>query len=233
MDVTVNNTFIKKPSIQFDLVSILVEATNNSSLLITKKIFKNKDYVYFSKEEAKHIYFIVKGSVKVEKNVRRNNVITKNIFSKGELFGEIALTENSFRADYAQAMEETELYIISSNDFKTFMLNNPNLSGYVFNLISKRLIEAELKIESYAFNNSRTRIIEFLVNLVKKNGQRIGYEILVRKFYTHQEIANCTATSRQTVTTVLNELKRENLITFNRKRLIVRNLELLKKEMDY
>jgi len=67
--------------------------------------------------------------------------------------------------------------------------------------------------------------------LVKKNGQRVGYEWVVRKFITHQEIANLTATSRQTVTTVLNELRADNLLTFNRKRLLVRDLDLLAGEI--
>ena len=72
--------------------------------------------------------------------------------------------------------------------------------------------------------------VEFLENLAKKKGQRIGYEMLVRKFLTHQEIANLTATSRQTVTTVLNELRTKNILTFNRQRLLIRDMELLRTE---
>ncbi len=51
--------------------------------------------------------------------------------------------------------------------------------------------------------------------------------MLVRNFLTHQEIANLTATSRQTVTTVLNELRNKNVLTFNRKRMLVRDMEKL------
>ncbi|RMG79696.1 MAG: helix-turn-helix domain-containing protein, partial [Bacteroidetes bacterium] len=50
-------------------------------------------------------------------------------------------------------------------------------------------------------------------------------------FMTHQEIANLTATSRQTVTTVLNELRTKNILTFNRKRLLIRDMEQLRKEI--
>ncbi len=55
--------------------------------------------------------------------------------------------------------------------------------------------------------------------------------MLVRRFLTHQEIANLTATSRQTVTTVLNELRSKNILTFNRRRLLVRDMELLVAEV--
>jgi CRP-like cAMP-binding protein len=53
--------------------------------------------------------------------------------------------------------------------------------------------------------------------------------MLVRKFLTHQEIANLTATSRQTVTTVLNELRNKNILTFNRRRLLIRDMDALAK----
>ncbi len=73
--------------------------------------------------------------------------------------------------------------------------------------------------------------MELLIEMVEKKGQRVGYEWVVRKFITHQEIANLTATSRQTVTTVLNDLRNKNLLTFNRRRLLVRDMDALKREV--
>ena len=96
-------------------------------------------------------------------------------------------------------------------------------------IMGSRMLEMEQRLESLVFKDSRTRIIEFLHELGEKKGQRVGYEMLVRKFMTHQEIANLTATSRQTVTTVLNELRNRNLLTFNRKRLLIRDMEKLGK----
>ena len=90
----------------------------------------------------------------------------------------------------------------------------------------------EKRLESLVFKDSRSRIIEYLVDLNNEKGQRVGYEWVVRNFITHQEIANLTATSRQTVTTVLNELKTKNILTFNRKRLLIRDLDLLSKEVS-
>lgn len=90
----------------------------------------------------------------------------------------------------------------------------------------------EKRLESMVFKDSRSRIIEFLVDLNSERGQRVGYEWVVRNFMTHQEIANLTATSRQTVTTVLNELKSKNIITFNRKRLLIRDINLLAQEVS-
>lgn len=104
------------------------------------------------------------------------------------------------------------------------------LSLFLMRTMGSRMLEMENRLQSLVFKDSRTRIIDYLVSLVHKKGQRVGYEMLVRKFLTHQEIANLTATSRQTVTTVLNELRNKDILTFDRKRLLVRDMEALEKE---
>jgi len=95
-------------------------------------------------------------------------------------------------------------------------------------IIGSRLLKMEKRLESLVFKDSRTRVIDFLKEMAIEKGRKVGFETEVRGFLTHQEIANLTATSRQTVTTVLNELKRSNIISFNRRRLLVRNMEALK-----
>ncbi|NRA51520.1 MAG: winged helix-turn-helix domain-containing protein, partial [Phaeodactylibacter sp.] len=41
---------------------------------------------------------------------------------------------------------------------------------------------------------------------------------------TQQDIANITGTSRQTVTSVMNDLRKSNLIYFNRRTILIRDL---------
>ena len=97
-------------------------------------------------------------------------------------------------------------------------------------LMGSRVLEIESRLESLIFKDSRTRIINFLLELAEKKGERVGYEVVVRKFLTHQEIANLTATSRQTVTTVLNDLRGKEMIKFDRRRLLIRDKAGLESE---
>jgi CRP-like cAMP-binding protein len=55
----------------------------------------------------------------------------------------------------------------------------------------------------------------------------VGYETLVKHNMTHQDIADLTGTSRQMVTAVLNQLKRSNVLYFNRKKILFRDLNAL------
>lgn len=48
-----------------------------------------------------------------------------------------------------------------------------------------------------------------------------------------KEITNLTANSRQTVTTTLNDLRTQKLLTFNRSRLLVRDMDKLAAEIRH
>ena len=85
----------------------------------------------------------------------------------------------------------------------------------------------ERKVESLVFKDSRTRIVEFLRDWADEKGKKIGYETMMKNYLTHKDIASLTGTSRQTVTTILNELKDKNIINFDRRRILIRDMDKL------
>lgn len=194
------------------------------------KVYKKGEYLYLQEDFSDRIFFLTEGRVKIGNYSESGKEITKAILTTGEVFGELALIGEEKRRDFAVAMEDATVCIVSNEEMKSLMRDHNGLSLFMMKIMGSRALEMEQRLESLVFKDSRTRIIEFLENLADKKGQRVGYEMLVRKFLTHQEIANLTATSRQTVTTVLNQLRNKNIITFNRQRLLIRDMDLLKKE---
>lgn len=190
--------------------------------------FKKGEYIYLPDENGQSVYFLTEGKVKIGTYGVGGKEITKNVFEAGDFFGEsILLGGESKRRDYALAIEKSKGFVISKRALHVLLQKVPRLTTFLLNTIGERKLELEQRIESLYFKDSRSRIIEFLYNLGNKKGQRIGYEVVIRKSMTHQEIANLTATSRQTVTTVLNELRSRNLITFDRRRFLIRDMETL------
>lgn len=194
---------------------------------------KRGEYIFLPEEDADKVYFISEGRVKIGSYNEEGKEITKAILGAGEVFGELSVLskEQETRRDFAYAMEKTSTCILSMEEISSLMREYSGFSLFMMKLMGRRILQMEKRLESLVFKDSRTRIIEFLYNLANEKGQRVGYEVVVRKFMTHQEIANLTATSRQTVTTILNELRNRNILTFNRKRLLVRDMDLLQQEM--
>ncbi len=198
--------------------------------VLPHKTFKKGEYIYLPDEMADKIFFLVEGRVKIGTYSDSGKEITKAILGKGEVFGELALVGEKNRRDFAVAMEDSIACVCTVEEMRALMKDHSALSLFLMRIMGSRMLEMEQRLEALVFKDSRTRIIEFLHQLGQKKGQRVGYEMLVRKFMTHQEIANLTATSRQTVTTVLNELRNKNILTFNRRRLLIRDMDALAKE---
>lgn len=198
------------------------------------RTFKRGEYIFLPEEDADKVYFVFEGRVKIGTYGEDGKEITKTILGPGEVFGELSIISSNRekRRDFAYAMEKTTTCVLSMDEIKSLMREYDGFSLFMMKILGRRVLKMEKRLESLVFKDSRTRIVEFLYNLAEEKGQRVGYETVVRKFMTHQEIANLTATSRQTVTTILNELRNDNILTFNRKRLLIRDMELLKKEME-
>lgn len=190
--------------------------------------FKKGDFIYFPDQPSKEVFLLEKGRVKIGSYSEDGKEIIKAILQPGEIFGELALVGEDRRTDFAAAMEDdTTVCHMPLEEMRQVMYEDINLSLKITKLIGLRLQKMERRLESLVFKDARTRIVEFIKDLAQERGSKVGDETLVKNFLTHKEIANLTGTSRQTVTSVLNELRDQNLIYFDRKRLLVRDLERL------
>jgi CRP-like cAMP-binding protein len=197
----------------------------------THRTWRKGETFFVPDELADRIFFISEGRVKISSMNEEGKEVTKAILEKGEVFGELALAGEQRRRDTAMAMDNTTVCIVTLEELRSLMRERSDLNLFFMRIFSQRQLEMERRLESLVFRDSRSRIIEFLVQLTQEKGQRVGYEWVVRNFITHQEIANLTATSRQTVTTTLNDLRALKLLTFNRSRLLVRDLDKLQQEI--
>ncbi len=211
---------------QFPLFSPLSEEERNHlSDLMEWKVKPRYSFIYMPGEASDSVYFLAKGTVKIGMHSNDGKEVIKSLIHPMAMFGELGLVGEVERQDFAQALrEDVHLYVLKVDDFKKIMSMNFELCNNIMALFGSRLIKAENKLESLIFKDARTRIIEFIKDSVIRQGRRVGFEMLLKHSLTHQDIANITCTSRQTVTLVLNELKKSDLIYFNRGKILVRDM---------
>jgi CRP-like cAMP-binding protein len=189
--------------------------------------FKRDQFIYMQDDSATHIYMIVNGRVKIAHYLENGEEVVTAILAKGEVFGELAMAGEERRRDFAQAVEASTICPLTTGELKNLMYENKELSFKILKLIGLRIMKLERKLELLVFKDARTRVIEFLKDAASWKGVRVGYETMIQTQLTHKDIASLTGTSRQTVTTILNELKEKNLINFNRKQILIRDLDKL------
>jgi len=183
-------------------------------LKTTLKSFEKNSFIYFQDEKPSNIFFVKNGRVKIGTYSDEGREVIKTILENGEVFGEQFLLGNTTMENYAQAMEPSCLLVIERNEFQKIMEHNNFIALRMAKIFGRRLQKLEKKLD-------------FIREMADETGKTVGYETLIMHSLTHLDIARITATSRQTVTTVLNELREDNQIYFDRKRILVRDLASL------
>jgi CRP-like cAMP-binding protein len=189
--------------------------------------FKREEFIYFADQSADHIYMIANGRVKIAHYTDDGSEVVKAILTEGEIFGELALAGEEKRSDFAQALDKTTVCPLSIYELKDLMKNDKELSFRILKLVGLRLMRMERKLELLVFKDARTRVVEFLKDAASWKGKKVGLEMMIPSKLTHKDIASLTGTSRQTVTTILNDLKDKNLIYFDRTKILIRDMAKL------
>ncbi len=214
-------------------INLLKNLSESEMLELDKKTHlksaEKNQYIYFPNEPSKVVFFLKKGRIKIGSYSDEGKEIIKTILYPGEVFGEMGVIGEETRKDFAIALDdETRMCTINVEEFKGMINKNPNLGLELTRNIGEKLRRIERRLESLIFKDARQRIVEFIKEMCQNYGKRIGDEILVKHDFTHQDIANLTATSRQTVTTVLNDLKDHDLLYMERKKFLIRDFDRLR-----
>lgn len=197
---------------------------------MAQRQFREKAMPIYSPEDSMdRMFILLKGRVKVSTFSVDGKEAIKSVIGEGEIFGEEGLFQEGKRQDLALPMEdEIEFYQISIKDMHYLMKKFPNLGLQILSHLSKRIQKTERRIQSLAFHNSRDRIIEFLKETAHKQGRKAGHGVFLRPSLTQKDIAHLTTTSRQTVSSVLNDLKGRGFIHYDRDSMVIRDFAKLK-----
>lgn len=185
--------------------------------------------IFAEGEAANYFYILSEGSIKIGTHHADGREVIKQVLHPRMVFGEFALIQqNEPHHNFAMTLSsDTAYYRIRVEAFRQIMDKNSQLTMSVISMIGYKLRRTENQLESLIFKDARGRIIDFIVDNARQCGRQVGLETLLKHSLTQQDIANYTGTSRQTVTAVLNHLRKANKIYFTRNSILIRDLSAL------
>lgn len=196
---------------------------------VTDQSSSKKEIIYFPEEPSNTIYFLKEGKIKIYRLSEDGKTTTLHLLGPGEIFGESAILGQDTHDNIAEVVEDAVICAMDKHDFQDMMEKSPQLTMSVNKFIGFRLRKIQSHVEDLVFKNARDRILAFLHRYVTTFGKQMVDGWMVRPFLTHKEIADLTATARQTVNQVLNELAEQETISFSRRFIHVKgDLEQLK-----
>lgn len=182
--------------------------------------YKKSDYIYFEEDTANKIYLIDSGKVKIGYYKDNGDEVITAILTKGEIFGEKAILGINKRNEFAQSIDnETSICPVTKDNLYSIMRENVSVSTKIYKFIGFRIKKLERRLQLLLFKDTKTRLLEFLNELCEDFGHdchKTGHRVIHHP-YTQKDIATLIGTSRPTLNILLNELKEESIIEFNRK----------------
>ncbi len=195
---------------------------------------KKGEFIYFEAHQHNMIYFIKTGRIRLGYLDDAGERITKDILGPGDFFGQITLEKTNLDGEFAQAFKTTvSLCSFTIDHFSRLLNNRPDIAVNYSKLIGLRMKRFENRLINILHKEVKERLILFLKQLLQdavKPRVVNEYHVIIPNYLTHEEIAHLIGTSRQTVTTLFNELEEAGIciytrreITFNNVQKIIRN----------
>jgi CRP/FNR family transcriptional regulator, cyclic AMP receptor protein len=184
-------------------------------------MYKKGDFVYIHEDEPS-IYFIKSGSVKIVELFEDGVEHVKEVIEEGEIFGKFIGTEYE-QQEQVIAADDCMVCYLPFTQWQHFIQDNTALSYSFIKWIGLRIKRLERRMDSLYFKSTRQRIDELLHDIIQRFGKtgKDG-DIIINLKLTHDELAQLTGSSRQSVNSHLNELRDKGLIEYTRNQIIVK-----------
>jgi len=200
---------------QFNIMKVLSKREQmEMAKMMVDHNYKKDDPIMFPHNSQKTIYMLKTGAVKIGNYTETGEENLKYVINAGNIFGEMALTDGN-ADDFAIAAEDCIVCSLNISDMQMMMMRNKSFNVAIYKLIGFRLRKVESKLSGIMFKDSSTRIVDFLKDLSRDFGKQKDGVLVMKNFLTNKEMAKLTYTSRQTVNSVLNKLKRSGNIDYD------------------
>jgi CRP-like cAMP-binding protein len=197
---------------------------NRAALL---KRFPRGATVYSPTEPGRSVLVLGKGRVKIKSLTPDGRESILAFIDEGELFGELALLDGQPRGEYAEAVVDSEVLLLPREEVVWLMGVCADFALSITKLIGLRRLTVENRLRNVLFLSSRERLVRLLLELAESHGDLSGRRCEIRLPLSHQELASLIGVTRETVTVVLGELQRGDLVRVQRRRLVLLDVDRL------
>ena len=184
------------------------------------------EYLFHEGDHAKYFFFVRSGQIFITKFAENGRVLSLRLATKGSIIGELPLyEENPVYIFNAVAQSPAEVYAIEFPMLHSYLEKKPSLAINLLKIISVHMRKQHSKFRDLVLYGKKGAIYSTLIRFANSYGQNVEDGILITVPLTNQELANYSATARESLNRMLSELRRKNVIE-------IRDVNFLKREIQ-
>jgi CRP-like cAMP-binding protein len=180
-------------------------------------------FFFFQGDPADHLYVLTHGQVKLLQTNPRGQQVNLRTIYPWQMFGALGVVRGT-EAAYpvtAQALENSTALAIQSIFLNEMILTRPHLSAGLMQLMSSYIQEMQTRYRELATEHVEQRIARALLRLTAQSGQQTDKGIELS--FSRQDVAEMSGTTLYTVSRVMAEWERQNLVRLGREQIQITN----------
>lgn len=213
--------------------SLTEEELQQISTKVAVKEFMKNEIILYEEDTSEFMYIIIFGKVKVLQTTEDGKETILALHSSGEFFGELSLLDGKTAPATVSALETSLIAMISKKVFHTLILTQEKVLEKLLQILCSRLRESWKKIQILNFKNASQRVEMLFYMLSKDHGQKTAEGITINVKLTHQDIADMTGLTRETVTRILDKWQKNGDISILKNRFIQLRSDFLRRDMGF
>ncbi|MED7820731.1 Crp/Fnr family transcriptional regulator [Streptomyces chiangmaiensis] len=191
------------------------------------KTYTAGEILHSPQQPSEVLFILKKGRVRIFRVSADGRALTCAIISPGTIFGEMALLGQRMYDNFAEALDDVTVCVMSRADVQRFLLSDARIAARITEILGRRLADLEQRLSDTVFKSVPQRIATTLTTLASRSQTPTGRLGLTTRHpqiaLTHEQLAALAGTSRETTTKVLHEFADRGLLRLARGRITVLN----------
>jgi CRP/FNR family transcriptional regulator, cyclic AMP receptor protein len=185
--------------------------------------------IFVEGQTPRGVYVLCQGRAKLMSTNRDGKTFIMKIAQPGEILGLHAVVSGQPYELAVETLQPSQLAFIDRHDFLRFLRQNPDACLHAAQQLSNDCASAYEVIRSIGLSHSVSEKLARLLLQWSSDAQPNNGAIRLKLALTHEEMAQLIGSSRETVSRLLGDLKRQRVLELSGSTLWIRNKAALER----
>lgn len=186
--------------------------------------FKKGELIYEKGKHANFFYLIKRGVVKAHRMDNQGKELITQLYKEDDFFGNHAINPQSSYEDFATAMEDSQVYTVSREEFQKILAGNTKIALQLVEVLNNNLSELKQHLMEMAYGSVRKKTATTILLFAEKIQKHPLKSIRISR----ADLAGVAGMAPESLIRTLSEFKKEGLIEIEGRNIKLINVEALK-----
>jgi CRP/FNR family transcriptional regulator len=204
---------------------------SNIFLQGTTKNYKKGQTILDAGNTSRKVIFVKEGAVKQYSLTTQGDEIVHHFYKTGSVFPLALILSGKTEKHFFESLSDSVVSILPTAIFVNYLKQDSVLLFYFLQNFSAGLIGLTTRVETILNKHSQYRIISLLLYFGQRNKTNVNMMEIAHSL-THREIANWLGSSRETVSRQLENLRKNGLIDYQKRKIVITDTKRLEKKLN-